>query len=151
GVLFRSWLLLSRVSRSLFGRVVAGIRWNEHRMRSLGFPVFRYKLASFVIAGALGGLAGYLAAAQFGFVNPELFGWHRSGDVLMMVILGGTGTLVGPIMGAFVLVLVQELLSQATKHWLLFMGGFVIAAVLSLPRGLAGLASRAAPPAAREE
>jgi branched-chain amino acid transport system permease protein len=151
GVTVLVWFLLGRVAQSLFGRVIIGIRWNEHRMRSLGFPVFRYKLASFVIAGALGGLAGYLAAAQFGFVNPELFGWHRSGDVLMMVILGGMGTLVGPIMGAFVLVLVQEFLSQATKHWLLFMGGFVIAAVLFLPQGLAGLAFRPARPAAREE
>ena len=84
----------------LFGRVIAGIRVNEPRMRSLGFPTFRYKLACFVIAGMLAGLAGYLAAAQFGVVNPDMLGWHLSGAVLMMVILGGMGTLAGPVIGA---------------------------------------------------
>jgi branched-chain amino acid transport system permease protein len=139
---FLVWGLLATVLRSLFGRVVVGIRVNEQRMRSLGFPVERYKLASFVIAGALAGLAGYLGAAQFGFVNPELFGWHRSGDVLMMVILGGMGSLYGPALGALALVLVEELFSGLTKHWLLPMGGFVVLAVLALPEGLAGLVRR---------
>ena len=81
--------------------MIVGIRVNEHRMRSLGYATFRYKLVCFVIAGALAGLAGYLAGAQFGNVNPDMIGWHLSGSVLMMVILGGMGTLTGPIVGAF--------------------------------------------------
>jgi branched-chain amino acid transport system permease protein len=149
-VLVGTYLFLRTLLNSLFGQVIVGIRTNERRMRALGYPVFRYKLASFVVAGALAGLAGYLAAAQFGFVNPELLGWHRSGDALMMVILGGMGSLFGPVVGAFVLVLLQELFSDLTKHWLLLMGAFVVAAVLLLPNGISGLLQRAAAiPAAR--
>lgn len=132
------YLLLRVVLNSLFGRTIVGIRTNEHRMRSLGYPTFRYKLASFVLAGALAGVSGYLSAAQFGFVNPSLLGWHQSGQVLMMVILGGMGTLFGPILGAFVLVLAQEFFSELTQHWMLLMGGFVILAVLVLPNGVGG-------------
>jgi branched-chain amino acid transport system permease protein len=142
-LLVGSYLLLRLVLASLFGQVIVGIRVNERRMRALGYPVFRYKLASFVIAGALAGLAGYLAAAQFGFVNPELLGWHRSGDALMMVILGGMGSLFGPVLGAFVLVLLQELFSDLTKHWLLPMGAFVVGAVLLFPEGISGFLQRA--------
>jgi branched-chain amino acid transport system permease protein len=134
--------LLWTVINSPFGHAICGFRMNEQRMRSLGFPAFRYKLVAFVIAGALAGLAGYLDAAQFGFVNPDLFGWRESGIVLMMVILGGMGTLYGPILGAFALVLLQEFLSNHTKHWLLPMGLFIILGVLLLPQGISGLAER---------
>ena len=134
-----TYVALRFLVRSPFGHAIQGIRVNEHRMRSLGFPNFRYKLMSFVIAGALAGLAGYFDAAQFGFVNPDLFGWRQSGIVLMMVILGGTGTLYGAILGAFALMLVQELLTDLTRHWLLPMGLFIILAVLLLPNGIAGL------------
>ena len=134
-----TYVALRFLLRSPFGHAIQGIRVNERRMRSLGFPTFRYKLVSFVIAGALAGLAGYFDAAQFGFVNPDLFGWRQSGIVLMMVILGGMGTLYGPILGAFALVLVQELLTDLTKHWLLPMGLFIILAVLLLPDGIGGL------------
>lgn len=135
-----AYLALRRVLGSLFGHVIRGIRANEHRMRALGYPVPRYKLVSFVIAGALAGLAGYLDAAQFGYVNPELFGWRQSGIVLMMVILGGRGTLFGPILGAFALTLLEDVLGDLTRHWLLPMGLFIILAVLVLPQGLGGLA-----------
>jgi len=134
-----AYLGLRVLLRSPFGHAIQGIRVNEHRMRSLGFATFRYKLMSFVIAGALAGLAGYFDAAQFGFVNPDLFGWRQSGIALMMVILGGMGTLYGPILGAFALVLVQEVLTDLTRHWLLAMGLFIILAVLLLPDGIAGL------------
>ncbi|HEX7968129.1 MAG TPA: branched-chain amino acid ABC transporter permease [Stellaceae bacterium] len=134
-----TYLLLRIVLRSPFGHAIQGIRVNERRMRSLGFPTFRYKLASFVIAGTLAGLAGYFDAAQFGFVSPDLFGWRQSGIALMMVILGGMGTLYGPILGAFALVLLQEFLMDQTKHWLLPMGLFIMLAVLALPDGLGGL------------
>lgn len=134
-----TYLLLRLMLRSPFGHAIQGIRVNEHRMRSLGFAAFRYKLVSFVIAGTFAGLAGYLDAAQFGSVNPDLFGWRQSGIVLMMVILGGMRTLYGPIFGAFTLVLLQDFLADLTKHWLLPMGLFIILAVLVLPDGLAGL------------
>lgn len=132
------YVLLAVVLKSLFGQVLLGIRENEHRLRSLGFATFRYKLVAFVLAGALASLAGYLDAVQFGIVTPELFGWHRSGMVLMMVILGGMGTLYGPALGAFAFVFLQNYLSDMTQHWLLPMGLFVILVALYLPRGLAG-------------
>jgi len=133
-----TYLLLRVLLDAPFGHVIRGIKANEHRMRSLGFPTFRFKLASFIIAGALAGLAGYLDAAQFGTVNPDLFGWRQSGLVLMMVILGGMGTLYGPLLGAFALVLLQDYLADLTKHWLLPMGLFIILAVLILPGGIGG-------------
>jgi len=151
------YLLLRRVLGSTFGRALVGIKVNEHRMQALGFPVFRYKLASYVLAGALGGLSGYLAAVQFGFVNPEILSWHKSGQVMMMVILGGMGTLFGPVLGAFAFVLLQETFSNQAwfgplaKHWQLAMGVFVILVALYLPRGLAGLMERKSQPAVEEE
>jgi branched-chain amino acid transport system permease protein len=137
-----TYLVLRVLLDSLFGRALVGIKSNEGRMRSLGYATFRYKLAAFVAAGALAGLAGYLDAAQFGFVNPDLFGWRLSGEVLMVVILGGMGTLYGPVLGAFAFVLLQEWLSEETKHWLLPMGIFIMAAVLVLPHGIARLLRR---------
>ena len=132
---------------SLFGRVIVGIRVNEQRMRSLGYRTFRYKLVCFVLAGVLAGMAGYFVAAQFGFVSPETLGWHQSGGVLMMVILGGMGTLTGAMLGAFAIMLLelglQDLPTVAgldlAKHWQLFMGAFIVGAVLLLPHGLLGL------------
>ena len=129
--------------RSPFGRVIVGIRVNEHRMRSLGYRTFRYKLVCFVIAGALAGLAGYLAGAQYGNVNPDMLGWHLSGSALMMVILGGMGTLTGPIVGAFAMLLAEIAFQGVTKHWQLLMGGFVVLVALFLPYGLVGLAALA--------
>jgi branched-chain amino acid transport system permease protein len=133
------YLLLRIVLGSLFGRALVGIRDNERRMRSLGYPIFRYKLAAFVISGGLAGLAGHLAAAQFGFVNPEILNWHRSAELLIFVVLGGMGSLIGPAIGTFVMVLLQDFVAGLTTHWLLPMGVFVIAAVMALPGGLAGL------------
>ncbi len=143
-----SYLLLRRILGSSFGRALMGIKVNEHRMRALGFPVFKYQLASFTLAGSLGGLAGYMAAVQYGFVNPEILSWHQSGAVLMMVILGGMGTLYGSVVGAFAFVLLQEVLSNqawfgiAAKHWQLAMGIFIMLVALYMPQGLAGLAQK---------
>jgi len=134
--------LLATLLRSPFGRALQGIKANERRMRALGFATLRYKLAAFVIAGTLAGLAGYLAAAREGYVNPEMLAWHQSGTVLMMLILGGMGTLVGAVLGTFAYVLLQEVFSDITRHWQLLMGTFIIVAVLVFPQGLAGLAQQ---------
>ena len=137
---------------SLFGRVIAGIRVNEPRMRSLGFATFRYKIACFVLSGMLAGLAGYLAAVQFGVVNPDMLGWHFSGAVLMMVILGGMGTLAGPVIGAAAMLLLELGLQSLPmagdinlgKHWQLPMGIAIVLVALYLPNGIARLLRRTA-------
>ena len=145
------YLLLRRMLASPFGRVIAGIRVNEHRMKSLGYATFRYKLVCFVIAGATAGVAGYLGALQFGVVNPQMLGWNLSASVMMMVILGGMGTLVGPIVGAAVWMLLELGLQSLPalggldpgRHWQLWMGAFVVVAAIALPNGLVGLARAA--------
>ncbi len=136
------YIFLRALLRSPLGRALQGIKSNEHRMRSLGFPVFQYKLASFTIAGALGGLAGYLSAMQFGYVNPELLSWHQSGNVLLMLILGGLGSLRGAVVGAFAFVLLQELFQTVTDHWQLLFGGTILLVVAFLPGGLGSATER---------
>ena len=136
------FLFLRLVLRSTFGRALQGIRSNEHRMRSLGVPVYWYKVARFTVAGALAGLAGYLSTLQFGFVNPEILSWHQSGNVLLMLILGGLGTLYGGIAGAFVFVALEEIYSAVTTHWQLLLGGTIVLLVLFLPGGLASAGAR---------
>ncbi len=133
------YFVLRMLMRSLFGQVLIGCKINEHRMSSLGYPTFRYKLAAFVIAGTIAGLAGYLQGVQDGVVNPELLSWHQSGHALVMVILGGMGTPAGPALGAAVLMLLELSFSTWTKYWQLLLGGFIIAVVFLLPNGLASL------------
>jgi branched-chain amino acid transport system permease protein len=141
-ILLLVFALLRVVLASRFGHALAGIRSNEQRMRALGFNTYVYKLAAFTLAGALAGLAGYFAAVQFGFVNPEMLSWHQSANVLLMVILGGAGNLFGAIVGAFAFILLEDAFSMLTKHWLLLMGGFVIVAVMLLPGGLTRVGER---------
>jgi branched-chain amino acid transport system permease protein len=136
------FVFLRVVLRSPFGRALMGIRSNEHRMRSLGYPVYWYKLASFAVAGALAGLAGYLSALQFGFVNPELLSWHQSGNVLLMLILGGIGSLYGAVVGAFAFVALAEIFQALTRHWQLLLGATIVLLVIFLPGGLASVAAR---------
>jgi branched-chain amino acid transport system permease protein len=140
------YLFLRRLLWSPFGRSLAGVRVNEHRMRAVGYGTFGYKLASFTLAGALAGLAGYLWAAQTGFVNPELMGFHMSAHAIMMVILGGMGNFAGAILGAFAFELLLDFFKDlpsigsfnAGKHWQLWMGMFIVLAVAFAPRGLLG-------------
>jgi branched-chain amino acid transport system permease protein len=151
-MLLLAYVFLRRVLFSPFGRALAGIRVNEHRMRALGFGTFGYKLGAFTLAGALAGLAGYLWAAQSGFVNPELMGFHMSAHAIMMVILGGMGNFAGAIVGAFafewLLHLFQDLPQVGSfdtgKHWQLWMGLFIVAVVTFTSRGLMGALARLA-------
>ena len=141
-VLLALYFALRRLLFSPFGRVLAGIRVNEHRMRAVGYGTFGYKLTAFTLAGALAGVAGYLWAAQTGFVNPELMGFHMSAHAIMMVILGGMGNFAGAIVGAFAFEYVMHVFKDLTKHWQLLMGGFIVLVVIVAPRGLLGLVER---------
>ena len=135
-------LFMALLLRSPLGRALQGIRENEHRMEAIGFPVFRYKLAAFTIAGGFAGLAGYLFAVLNSAVNPDMLSWHQSADVLLMLILGGMGQLWGGLIGAFTFVLLQELLSSFTKLWHLWLGIAIVLIVLFLPGGMISLAER---------
>ncbi len=144
-----TYALLALLRRSRFGHALAGIRVNEQRMRAAGYATYFYKLAAFVLAGALAGLAGFLLAVKDGFVNPELLSWHESGAVLLMIILGGIGHLRGAVLGAAAFVLLKEFFASPglvgdsiASHWQLTLGLTIIAFVALLPKGLIGLPQR---------
>ena len=141
-VLVVSYLLLRAMLEAPFGKVIRGIGINENRTRGLGYDVYAYKLVAFVVAAVFAGLAGILSASQYGFVNPGMLGWHMSGSALVTVILGGAGTLAGPIVGAFLIEMLRQGLERMSDHWLLPFGGLIILMGLVLPRGLAGLLAR---------
>lgn len=144
------YAFLRRVLWSPFGRALAGIRVNEHRMRAVGFGSFSYKLTAFALAGALAGMAGYLWGAQTGFVNPELMGFHMSAHAIMMILLGGMGNFAGAIVGAFAFEFMLELFKDLPaiggfntgKHWQLWMGLFIVLVIVFAPRGLLGVLHR---------
>jgi branched-chain amino acid transport system permease protein len=127
---------LALLVRSPFGRTLEGIRENEHRMRALGCPTFRYQLAAFVVAGGLAGLAGALLTLFNGFANSSSLYWTNSGLVLIAAIVGGVGTLAGPALGAFVVLIVQDALSSYSQRWPLLLGAIFVGFVLFLPNGL---------------
>jgi branched-chain amino acid transport system permease protein len=139
------FVFLAVLLQSRFGRVLAGIKSNEQRMRAVGFATFPYKWAAFTLAGALAGLAGFLVAVKDGFVNPEMLSWHESGAVLLMLILGGMGRLSGAVLGAFAFALLQlffqwdVVFGNFAKHWQLLLGGTIIFCVAFMPNGLIGL------------
>ena len=143
-----TFALLAAIKRTRFGYALAGIRVNERRMRAAGFSTYAYKLAAFTIAGALAGVAGLLWASKDGFVNPEILSWHQSGAVLLMLILGGLGSLRGAVAGAFMFVAMKEifqseaLFATFSKHWQLSMGIAIIVLVATMPRGLMGIAAQ---------
>jgi branched-chain amino acid transport system permease protein len=139
-LLVAMYLSLRVLLSSLFGRVLEGIRVNEQRMLALGFHTYRYKLAAFAIAGLLAGIAGHMYAMKEGFVNPELVGWHRSAEALLMILLGGLSTLSGPIVGALAFTAIGEVAQLVTERKLLVEGLIILVVVLSLPKGLSGIA-----------
>lgn len=142
------YALLALVSRARFGHALGGIRANEQRMRAAGFSTYPYKLAAFVLAGTLAGVAGFLHAVKDGFVNPEIMAWHQSGAVLLMLILGGIGSLRGAVVGAFLFVLLKELFQSEAlfggfaRHWQLPLGLTIIACVGLMPNGVIAVPSQ---------
>jgi branched-chain amino acid transport system permease protein len=131
-------LLFSRIVRSPFGHVLRGIHDNEGRMQAVGYAVNRYKLLAFVIGGTVAGIAGSLYAQLVGSISPDAFLWTTSGEALLMVIIGGTGTLGGSMLGAAAFILLQSLVSSYTERWMLILGLTFILLVLFAPGGMLG-------------
>lgn len=131
-------LALFRIVRSPFGRVLRGIHENEARMEAVGYPVARYKLIAFVIAGTIAGIAGSLYTQFVGSITPDAFLWTTSGEALLMVIIGGTGTLGGAVLGSAAFILLQSTVSTYTERWMLILGLTFIVFVLFAPGGIVG-------------
>ena len=131
--------LVWRVVNSRFGMVIQGARSNDRRMQAIGYPTYRYKLACFVIAGTLCGLAGALLANHTDFVSPTIMHWTRSGDLIVMAVLGGMGTVIGPVIGAVVLLILEEALSRITEYWQIIIGPLFLLVVLFARGGIDGL------------
>ena len=142
-VLAALWFALTAVLvRSPFGFVLAGLRQNERRMAAMGVAPYPYKLAAFVIAGMGAGLAGALMANYLRFASPDMMHWAKSGELMMIVILGGVGTLTGPLLGAAALVLLETSLTAATENWQLPLGVTLLAVVLFTQGGLSAILRR---------
>jgi branched-chain amino acid transport system permease protein len=133
-----AYLAAALLLRSGFGRTLVGIRSNETRIRALGLPVWRYKAGAFAFSGAIAGLAGAITAQHLMFVSPEMLVWTVSGEALVVVILGGLGTLAGPVLGAALFVFLKHEVSTLTDHWHMVVGAVLIATVMSGGRGIFG-------------
>jgi branched-chain amino acid transport system permease protein len=138
-LLLASIYLISRLVNSRFGLVIRGVRSNERRMSAIGFPAFRYKLVCFVIAGAMCGLAGALLANYTNFISPAMMHWTRSGDLIVMVVLGGLGSLFGPLIGAVTFLLLEEGLSRLTEYPDLILGPVLLLVAIYVHGGIEGL------------
>jgi len=138
-LLLASIYLISRLVNSRFGLVIRGVRSNERRMSAIGFPAFRYKLVCFVIAGAMCGLAGALLANHTNFISPAMMHWTRSGDLIVMVVLGGLGSLFGPLIGAVTFLLLEEGLSRLTEYPDLILGPVLLLVAIYVHGGIEGL------------
>ena len=136
------FLLVRAVIAARFGRVLRGVHDNPERMRAIGFSPFPYQLIAYCIAGAMAGIAGTLLANQAEFISPAYMSWQRSGDLIFMVVLGGMGTQIGPIVGAAGFLLLEELLPGFSEHWKLILGVILILVVLRTRGGIVGLAKR---------
>ena len=141
-LLYGAIYLVWRIVNSRFGMVIQGARSNDTRMRAIGFPTYRYKLACFVIAGTLCGLAGALLANQANFVSPAMLYWTRSGDLIIMVVLGGMASPFGPLIGAVALLVLEEVLSGITEYWQIILGPLLLLVVLFARGGIDGLLAK---------
>ena len=137
--LLLSLYLSHRLINSRFGMLIRGAKSNEKRMRAIGFPVFRYQLVAFVIAGTICGIAGVLSANQTEFVNPSVMHWTHSGELIIMTVLGGLGTLFGPVIGAVAFLFLEEFLSGITEYWQLFFGPMLVLVVIFARGGIDGM------------
>ena len=142
GCLFGGIYLIWRIINSRFGMVVQGVRSNEQRMQAIGYHANRYRLVCFVISGTICGLAGALLANNTDFVSPAGMYWTRSGELMVMVVFGGMGSLFGPVIGTIVFLLLEEVLSQFTEYWALIMGPLLLLIVLFARGGIMGLLGR---------
>jgi branched-chain amino acid transport system permease protein len=129
---------LRRLLNAPLGHVFVGIRENEPRMLAIGYPTRGYKLLSFTVAGAFAGLAGGLYAIFNSFISPDAIYWTASGDILIMTMLGGAGTLIGPAIGAGVFLLMKNVVSSYSEHWLAIIGIIFICCVMFFPGGIWG-------------
>jgi len=139
GLLLAGVYLVWRIVNSRFGMVIQGARSNERRMRAIGFPTFRYRLVCFVIAGAMCGLAGALLANHTNFISPAMMHWTRSGDLIVMVVLGGMQAMFGPIIGALTFLVLEEGLSRLTDYSNLILGPLLLVVAISINGGIDGL------------
>ena len=131
--------LVHKIVNSRFGMVLRASKSNDARTRAIGFSPYPYRLASFVIAGAMCGLSGALYANHTNYITPGLMSWQQSGDIMFMVILGGMASTAGPVLGTFALLFVEELLKGWTQHWQVILGPLLILSVIFFRRGLAGI------------
>jgi len=131
--------LVWRIVNSRFGMVIQGARSNERRMRAIGFPTFRYKLLCFVVAGAMCGLAGALLANHTNFISPAMMHWTRSGDLIVIVVLGGMQAIFGPLIGALTFLVLEEGLSRVTEYSNLILGPFLLFVAIAMHGGIDGL------------
>jgi len=134
--------LVHRIVESRFGMVLRAAKSNEARSRAIGFAPYPYRLVAFVIAGAICGLAGALYANHTNYITPGLMSWVQSGDLMFMVILGGIASTAGPMLGAFALLLFEELLKGYTEYWPVILGPLLVVSVIFFKRGLAGVLAR---------
>jgi len=141
-LLFGVMALIWKLINSRFGMVIQGSRSNDLRMQAIGFPTYRYRLVCFVIAGMICGLAGALLANHTEFVSPAMMHWTRSGDLIIMVVLGGMGSVVGPLIGAVALLVLEETLSGITEYWQIILGPMLLLVVLFARGGIDGLLAK---------
>ena len=135
-IVLAAFLLLSRITASPFGKALQAGKINERRAKALGIPMARIQLTAFVIAGVLAGLGGALWANQMRIASPDMLHWMRSGELIMMVILGGLGSHMGAMVGAAALVLLEVWLARVTEHWMLFLGAILVLTVLFVRKGI---------------
>jgi len=140
--LLGAYALARAVVGSRFGRVFRGARENAARLAAVGYDVYRFQLVGYAFAGTLGGLSGFLLANATDFVSPAYMSWQRSGELIIMVLLGGIGRLHGAVIGAIAFILIEEWLSGATEHWKLVFGPFLVLVVLFARGGLIGLGAQ---------
>jgi len=131
--------LVSRLVNSRFGMVIQGARSNDRRMRAIGFPIFRYRLTGFIMAGMMCGLAGALLANHTDFISPAVMHWTRSGDLIVMIVLGGIGSLFGPLIGAVTLLMLEDGLSRVTEYWQIIVGPLLLFIVVYAHGGIDGV------------